>query len=244
MPLDDYRAWWAFVPGACWHRPEGPGSDTYTRARHPVVHVVHEDALAYARWAGRALPTEAEWERAARGGLDGATFAWGDEELPGGRHMANTWQGEFPWRDLGLDGHVGTSPVGAFPANGFGLADVCGNVWEWTADDFPVEHEHEPRRVLRARAGGPVPAHGHQGRLAPVRAELLPALPPGGPPGPGRRELDEPPRLPLRAARGIATAPCGVPGGADEAAPARSERVLRHAAGRGRADARPRPWCT
>ena len=101
VPLDDYRAWWAFVPGACWHRPEGPGSDTYTRGRHPVVHVVHEDALAYARWAGRALPTEAEWERAARGGLDGATFAWGDDELPGGRHMANTWQGEFPWRNPG-----------------------------------------------------------------------------------------------------------------------------------------------
>jgi formylglycine-generating enzyme len=142
VPLDDYRAWWAHVPGASWRRPEGRGSDTYTRARHPVVHIAHEDALAYARWAGRALPTEAEWERAARGGLDGATFAWGDEPLPGGRHMANTWQGEFPWRDDGLDGHVGTSPVGSFPPNGYGLADVCGNVWEWTADDFPHEPAH------------------------------------------------------------------------------------------------------
>jgi sulfatase modifying factor 1 len=139
VPLGDYRAWWAFVPGACWHHPEGRNSDTYSRARHPVVHIAHEDALAYARWAERALPTEAEWERAARGGLDGARYAWGDDPLPGGRHMANTWQGEFPWRDLGLDGHVGTSPVGAFPANGYGLSDVCGNVWEWTADPYPIE---------------------------------------------------------------------------------------------------------
>ena len=141
VSLDDYRAWWAFVAGACWRRPEGAGSDTYTRARHPVVHIAHEDALAYAAWAGRALPSEAEWERAARGGLEGATFAWGDDELPDGRHMANTWQGEFPWRDLRLDGFAGTSPVGAFPPNGFGLSDVCGNVWEWTADPYPVEHE-------------------------------------------------------------------------------------------------------
>ena len=126
----------SYVPGACWRSPEGPGSDTYTRARHPVVHIAHEDALAYARWAGRALPTEVEWERAARGGLDGATYAWGDDPLPGGQYMANTWQGEFPWRNSGLDGHVGTSPVGAYPANGYGLLDVTGNAWEWTADDF------------------------------------------------------------------------------------------------------------
>jgi formylglycine-generating enzyme required for sulfatase activity len=139
VSLEDHRAWWTYVPGACWHSPEGRGSNTYTRARHPVVHIAHEDALAYARWAGKALPSEAEWERAARGGLDGATFAWGDEHRPDGRYMANTWQGEFPWSDLGLDGHVGTSPVGAFPANGYGLSDVTGNVWEWTADDFPIQ---------------------------------------------------------------------------------------------------------
>jgi sulfatase modifying factor 1 len=136
VSLDDHRAWWKYVPGACWRSPEGPGSDTYTRARHPVVHIAHEDALAYAGWAGRVLPTEAEWERAARGGLEGATYAWGEDPLPGGRYMANTWQGEFPRRDLGLDGHVGTSPVGAYPANGYGLLDVTGNVWEWTAEDF------------------------------------------------------------------------------------------------------------
>ena len=138
VSLHDHRAWWQYVPGACWRSPEGPGSDTYTGARHPVVHIAHEDALAYARWAGRALPTEAEWERAARGGLEAATYAWGDDPLPGGRYMANTWQGEFPWRNLGLDGHVGTSPVGSYTANGYGLQDVTGNVWEWTADDFAV----------------------------------------------------------------------------------------------------------
>ena len=134
VALDDYGRWWRWTPGACWHRPEGPGSDTYTRARHPVTHVAHADAAAYAAWAGTQLPTEAEWERAARGGLDGARYAWGEEAFPGGRPMANTWQGEFPWQNLRLDGYVGTSPVGAFQANGYGLHDVTGNVWEWTAD--------------------------------------------------------------------------------------------------------------
>jgi formylglycine-generating enzyme required for sulfatase activity len=129
VALDDWRRWWHWVPGACWRRPEGPGSDVYTRARHPVVHIAHADAEAYAAWAGKALPTEVEWERAARGGLDGAVYTWGDDPAPAGGPMANTWQGEFPWR-----GHRGTSPVGRFPANGFGLHDMAGNVWEWTAD--------------------------------------------------------------------------------------------------------------
>jgi formylglycine-generating enzyme required for sulfatase activity len=136
VDLRDYRNWWTYVPGACWHRPEGPGSDTYTRGRHPVVHVAYEDAEAYATWAGKTLPSEAEWEFAARGGLEGATFAWGDEFAPGGQMMANTWQGEFPWENLRLDGHDGTSAVGAFPPNGYGLFDVTGNGWEWTSDFF------------------------------------------------------------------------------------------------------------
>ena len=144
VPFDDVRAWWRYVPGACWHRPEGPRSDTYTRGRHPVTQVAHEDAAAYAAWAGKALPTEAEWERAARGGLDGAAFAWGDEEHPGGVPLANTWQGEFPWRNSAEDGYAGTSPVGAFPPNGFGLHDMCGNVWEWTADWFTPTHDTAP----------------------------------------------------------------------------------------------------
>jgi formylglycine-generating enzyme required for sulfatase activity len=145
------------------------------------VHIAHEDALAYASWAGRALPTEAEWERAARGGLDGATFAWGDDPLPDGRHMANTWQGEFPWRDLGLDGHRGTSPVGAFPPNGYGLSDVCGNVWEWTADPFPDERAPGAPGAPGACCapapahGAPAPAHA-QGACAPVAEDAIPRV--------------------------------------------------------------------
>jgi sulfatase modifying factor 1 len=138
VPLTDYRAWWTWVPGADWRRPEGPGSNLDGRQRHPVTQVAYADALAYAAWAGKDLPTEAEWEYAARGGLDGATFPWGDDFAPGGKMMANTWQGEFPWQNL--DRFERTSPVGAFPPNDFGLYDVAGNVWEWTSDRFTERH--------------------------------------------------------------------------------------------------------
>jgi formylglycine-generating enzyme len=140
VDLRDFRNWWAYVPGAYWRRPEGPGSNLGGRERHPVVHVAHPDAEAYAAWAGKSLPTEAEWEHAARGGLDGAAFAWGDEFAPGGRMMANTWQGEFPWQNLVADGFAGTSPVGSYRPNGYGLLDMTGNVWEWTCDDFTPDH--------------------------------------------------------------------------------------------------------
>ena len=136
VDLRNWANWWAYVPGAKWSHPEGPESGVEGRQRHPVVQVAPEDAEAYAAWAGKSLPTEAEWERAARGGLDDAVFAWGDEFAPGGRMMANTWQGEFPWQNLRTDGYVGSSPVGSFDPNGFGLYDMTGNVWEWTADFF------------------------------------------------------------------------------------------------------------
>ncbi|HET6692595.1 MAG TPA: formylglycine-generating enzyme family protein [Miltoncostaeaceae bacterium] len=145
VDLRDVRNWWAWTPGASWRSPEGPGSSVEGRADHPVTQVSCRDAEAYAAWAGKALPTEAEWEHAARGGLEGAVFAWGDEFRPGGRHMANTWQGRFPFENLVEDGHVGTSPVGSYPANGYGLVDVTGNVWEWTSDFFAV-----PDRTARS----------------------------------------------------------------------------------------------
>jgi formylglycine-generating enzyme required for sulfatase activity len=135
-----YQAWWAYVPGACWRHPAGPGSTLAGRERHPVVQVAYADAAAYAQWAGKVLPTEAEWERAARGGLDGAVFVWGDEFAPRGRMLANTWQGEFPWQNLKTDGYEGTSPVGAFPPNRYGLYDMAGNVWEWTTDFYTPHH--------------------------------------------------------------------------------------------------------
>jgi formylglycine-generating enzyme len=132
----DHRMWWRYLPFASWYQPEGPDSDLAGRGSHPVVHVAYEDAQAYAAWAGKALPTEAEWEYAARGGLDAATYAWGDDPNPGGRVMANTWAGRFPWQNLRGGGFAGTSPVESFPANGYGLYDMTGNVWEWTTDSY------------------------------------------------------------------------------------------------------------
>ena len=134
VSLADPHNWWTPVAGADWRHPQGPGSSIRSKPDHPVVHVAWADVAAYASWAGKQIPTEAEWELAARGGLDGAEFAWGDELNPGGGWMANTWQGEFPIQNTRDDGYEGTSPVGAFPANGCGLFDMIGNVWEWTSD--------------------------------------------------------------------------------------------------------------
>ena len=136
VDLRNYANWWAWLVGASWRHPLGPGSSLDGLDDHPVVHVAYEDAEAYARWAGKELPTESEWEFAARGGLDGKKFTWGDEHFPNGKAMANSWQGEFPWQNLLVDGYEGTSPVGCFPPNGYGLHDMAGNVWEWTSDWF------------------------------------------------------------------------------------------------------------
>jgi formylglycine-generating enzyme len=143
VDLSDNRNWWEYLPAASWKRPGGPGSSTYRRERHPVVHVAYEDVEAYANWAGKELPSETEWEFAARGGLETAVFAWGDEHFPDGKPMANTWQGEFPWQNLKRDGFAGTSPVGSFPPNDYGLYDITGNVWEWTCDWFTARHPED-----------------------------------------------------------------------------------------------------
>ena len=143
VPLGNAYVWWAFTFGACWRHPDGPESTIEGLDDHPVVHVSYDDAMAFARWAGKDLPTEAEWEFAARGGLDGKDYAWGDELTPGGVHMANTWQGRFPVENLTEDGYVRTSPVGSYRPNGYGLYDMIGNTWEWTQDWFVARHHAE-----------------------------------------------------------------------------------------------------
>jgi sulfatase modifying factor 1 len=148
VDLRDWRQWWDWAPHASWRQPFGPGSAVDDRLNHPVVQVSYVDALAYAKWAGRRLPTEAEWEYAARGGAT-TTYAWGDEAAPGGDLMANTWQGRFPYRNNGAMGWFGTSPVGAFPPNAFGLVDMIGNVWEWTSTRYSMGH----RRAGAERPG-------------------------------------------------------------------------------------------
>ncbi len=157
VELTDPHQWWHYVPGANWKHPRGPQSSLQGLWKHPVVHVGIEDAEAYAEWAGKSLPTEAEWEFAARGGLDGAEFSWGDEFTPGGRYMTNNWQGDFPHQNALLDRYEWTSPVGAFPANGYGLYDMTGNVWEWTVDWYQ-EHskiQHACCTINNPRGGEP-----------------------------------------------------------------------------------------
>jgi sulfatase modifying factor 1 len=145
VDLRNHLNWWTYVPGADWRHPRGPNSSIEGLEDHPVVHVAFEDAEAYAKWAGKELPTEAEWEFAARGGLEGAIYAWGDAFMPGGKPMANTWQGEFPWQNLLEDGFEWTAPVGSFPPNGYGLYDMAGNVWQWTTDWY--QHHSQIRQT-------------------------------------------------------------------------------------------------
>lgn len=156
VDLRDWRQWWTWVPGACWSRPFGPGSSVGDRADHPVVQVAYPDAAAYAAWAGRRLPTEMQWEFAAKAGAD-TVYAWGDDVHPDGRLMANTWQGNFPYLNEGALGWIGTSPVGTFPANAFGLVDMIGNVWEWTTTPYAARHrpDRETPRCCPAPTADP-----------------------------------------------------------------------------------------
>jgi sulfatase modifying factor 1 len=149
VSLNNHYEWWSYIKGASWRHPEGPASNLKGRENYPVVHVAYRDAVAYAKWAGKRLPTEAEWEFAARGGLAGKLYAWGDQFNPGGKWMANTHQGQFPYSDTGDDGYAGIAPVAQFPPNGYGLYDMAGNVWQWTSDWYRPDYYRE-----LAAAGG------------------------------------------------------------------------------------------
>ncbi|MEM7464168.1 MAG: formylglycine-generating enzyme family protein [Pseudomonadota bacterium] len=156
VDLQDYTNWWAWTPGTDWRHPTGPESSLDGLEKHPVVHIAYEDAIAYADWAGKRLPTEAEWEYAARGGLDAKSFSWGDEDVSDSAPLANTWQGEFPWQNIMTDGYADTAPVGSFPANGFGLFEMTGNVWEWTSDWYIPRHEYHEEEPKNACCSIPV----------------------------------------------------------------------------------------
>ena len=169
VDLKDHMNWWTYVSGASWRHPLGPGSSLKGLAKHPVVHIAFEDACAYSTWASKGLPTEAEWEFAARGGLDGAPFVWGDEFEPDGQVMANTWQGDFPNENLLTDGYEWTAPVGSFPPNGYGLYEMAGNVWEWTIDFYQQHSDIEQSCCGLINPRGGVPEKSYDPRTPNVK---------------------------------------------------------------------------
>lgn len=174
-PVDtrDWSQWWDFRAGAQWRHPQGPDSTIEGLEDHPVVHIAYADALAYAKWVGKELATEAEFEYAARGGLEGATYAWGDVLRPDGKSMANTWQGKFPVKNTLLDGYEGTAPVGMFPPNGYGLYDMIGNVWEWTQDWFQPGHKADPDKACCVPKNPRGPVAGTIDPSAPIPQKVL-----------------------------------------------------------------------
>ncbi len=196
-PVDtrDWSQWWELRRGACWQQPYGPGSTIEGREDHPVVHVSYADALAYASWAGKDLPTEAEFEYAARGGLDGATYAWGEVFRPGGKHMANTWQGKFPHQNLLEDGWETTAPAKSFPPNGYGLYEMIGNVWEWTHDWF------QPGHAANAAANAPGDAAAVAAADAAADASKACCVP-KNPRGPAAGTIDPAAPIPQRVLKG------------------------------------------
>ena len=230
--------WWLYQKGANWREPEGPGSTNAGRQSYPVVHVAYEDALAYARWLGRELPTEAQWEFAARGGRAGEQD-WMSAFDADGKPIANTWQGVFPVYNTAEDGYAGAAPAGCFKPNGYGLYDMIGNVWEWTSDWYRPGHSRDAAdNPAGPGSDGSAPGRrraaeqGHQGRLVSVLVQLLRALPADGAPAAGGGPERGPPRLPHRAQCGRTLAPCETP-----------ERQLRDCSG-GRRAARTSPCGT
>lgn len=177
VPLNNMGYWWAWTTGANWRHPEGPGSDLEGRGQHPVVQVAWEDAVAYAKWAGKRLPTEAEWEYAARGGLEDKRYAWGDEEMRDGKHHVNRWSGKFPYLNDKADGFAGTSPVESFPPNGYGLYDMGGNVWNWCSDIYHASSHSEQSKPGTVCSDPQGPTSAQESR--PLRGDPSPPDVPG-----------------------------------------------------------------